>query len=362
MDVNGDTKRAGGLKMMKIIRWILTIILVGFVVFVLTDQYIGYRELFHTEGEMEGGKVGFITPRHRIDPEVAARKFLERHKKEIQACEEKDLEVISSVVSDLNRYFDLKKEKVEPLVDELFTLKSKVRMLYYYVRGGGRLERYLQEKIEYYLGGPEDLKEKIEAIASYMKREFMKNHNELMLALETDLALLPYALKISNQSSTHFVNDFRLSFDDTVKSMLPRTVGTQLAVEAICLAVDLWVAPIIGAAIVNFLISNGIITGGALAAEGTVITVGAASGWYTFGASLVAGIIIALVIDWACNEVAEADAIEKINAALETWREGTISSFKESVIKGLEGFHDVRQKALKKALFQEIDILIKKNS
>ena len=346
---------------MKKIRWISTIILVVIGVSFLVGRYTGNWGALHTEGEMEGGKVTFVTPWTRIDPEVAAREFLEKHKKEIQVCEEKDLAVISSVVSDLNRFFDTKMERVPLLVDDLFTLKSKGKMLYYYVMGGERLERYLQGKIESYLGGPEDLKEKLEAVTAYMKREFTKNQNELMLALEMDLALLPNALKISNASSSQFVNDFRLSFDATIKGMLPRTVGTQLGVEAISLAVDLWVAPVIGAAIVNFLMSAGIITASGLATEGAVISLGVASSGYTFGAGLVVGIIIAAVIDWASNEIAEADATEKITAAIEAWRKGTLDIFKGSVAGGLAEFQDMRRTALKQVLFEKIHILIKQN-
>ncbi|MEA3359197.1 MAG: hypothetical protein U9R17_07310, partial [Thermodesulfobacteriota bacterium] len=325
-------------------------------------QYAYYKEEAPKEGKINGGKVIFFIPNQQIDPKAVARQFLHKHKKEIQHCQNKDQQTVAFAVSELKQYFDLKNEQVSLLVDNLFSLKSKLKIGYYYVRGNGRLENYLQEETVHCLGGPEELRNEIEKITSALKMALEQNHNELMLVLEADLALLPYNLKISNRHSNDFVNDFEIAFGHAMEGLLPRTVGMQLGVEAVCLAIDTWIAPVIGAAIVNFLVSRGIMAGGALAAEGAAVGTGASLGPSTFGASLVVGVIIAIGIDWTCNEIAKADAEKKIMASLDAWREGTITSFKGSASDGLGKFHNTRQLALKSALVQEISNLAKENN
>jgi hypothetical protein len=343
------------------IRWILTIILVGFALVVIIFRY-SEHEIVPEEGKINDGTPTFIIPKQKIDAEAVAKQFLQGHSEEIQFYENEDRKSIALTVSEIERYFALKYMEVSPLVDDLFSIKSKLKIGYYYIRGKGRLDRYLQEKIEHYLGDPEELRNEINTITSTLKMGLEKNHNELMLALEADLAVLPYDLKMSNQSSSTFVNDFKVAFDNTIKGMLPRTAGVQLGVEAIGLAIDMWVAPVIGSAVVNFLASRSIIGAGQLAAQGTAIGAGASLGPYTLGSTLVVGTIIALIIDWGCNRVAKSDAEKQIMASIDEWRDGTVNNFKETVSAGLQEFHNTRKKVLKSALIQGIADLAKANN
>lgn len=347
-----------GVKFFKIIRWVITAVLLSFSLFMLVKNFT-INEVTPSGDEMTGGKVSFEMPNAKIDPEAIASTFLKKHQETINECAGKDMASIFYAVSQLNRYFDFKEEGVEALLEDLFKLGSKAKMAYYFVQGNGRLENYLNKKTENYLGSPLELKNEVHRVTDALKKDLERNHNQLMLTLEADLAALPFSLKISNSNSVAFVNDFNTAFDQTLRGMLPRTVGTQLGVEAVSLAVDAWVAPAIGVMIVEYLVSRGIISVGVVAAEGAALSAGAANGWWTFGTSIVVGVIIAAVIDWGCNKVAKADAEKKIKASLKAWREGTVSAFENSTKNGLDLFHKSRKEALNKSLIHTIGMLAK---
>lgn len=341
-----------------VIRWMFTIILVGFALVVIISDYSKY-EIAPEEGKTNSEKPPVVMPKPKIDAEAVADQFLEGHRKEIEFYEREDKRSFVLAVSDLKRYFALKYMKISPLVDDLFSIRSKIKIGYYYVRGNGGLDDYLQGKIEHYLGDPEELRNDISTITSALKMGLEQNHNKLMLAFEADLAILPYNLRIANQPSSTFVHNFETAFDHTIKGMLPRTVGVQLGVEAIALAIDMWVAPAIGSAVVNFLASRSIIGAGRMAAQGVAIGAGTSLGPYTFGTTIVAGAIIAIIIDWACNNAAKTDVQKMIIASIDQWREGTVMSFEGNVSAGFKEFQNNRKIALRGVLIQEITNLAK---
>jgi hypothetical protein len=292
----------------------------------------------------------------RIDPDIVAKKFWKEHQFETERCLRKDHQALSNAINDLILVFDQKQENVPEFLDDLFSFKSKGKMAYYFVRGGERLENFLQHKSEQYFGSGYMLQNEVERITGVLKMEIQRNHNELMLVLESDLAALPYNLNIRHRSGEDFINDFNASFDTALKGMLPRTVGVQLGAETVGLAVDIWLASVIGARIVNVMVTTGILAGGSTAAGGTAIAAGASLGPWTAGASIAVGIVVAVVIDWACNKVARADAEEKIMAALDSWKDTSIASFSARASEGINKFNDARLTALQKAFKKELSL------
>ena len=296
----------------------------------------------------------------RIDPDRIAREFWQEHHLLIEKCSQQDDQAILRAIADLNFHFEQKREMVPEFLNDLFSLKSKGKMAWYFVRGDGRLEAFLHEKTNHYLGSSNLLQAEVERITNVLKMEIQKNHNQLMLALEADLAELPINLNIRKLSGEDFKRSFNNSFDIALKGMLPRTVGVQLGVETIALAFDIWVASAIGARIAGALATSGIIAGGSAAAGGTAVAGGAALGPWTAGISIAVGIVVAVAIDWVCNEVARADAEKNILAALENWRYASVMSFKAKATRGINHFNDARLLALKKALKKELNLLAQK--
>jgi hypothetical protein len=196
----------------------------------------------------------------QIEPAKIAKQFWKEHHFLLERCRWQDIQAILSAINDLNILFDQKRENMPEFLDDLFSLKSKGKMAYYFVRGNGRFETFLHEKTEHYLGSSNLLQAEVERITTILKMEIQKNHNELMLALKADLAAMPYNLKISHLSGEDFKRDFNNSFDIALKGMLPRTVGVQLAVETVALTFDIWVASAIGARIAGAVVTSGIIT------------------------------------------------------------------------------------------------------
>ena len=86
----------------------------------------------------------------RIEPKIVAKKFWKAHQFETERCLRKDQQALSNAINDLNLVFDQKQENVPEFLDDLFSLKSKGKMAYYFVRGGERLENFLQHKSEQY--------------------------------------------------------------------------------------------------------------------------------------------------------------------------------------------------------------------
>ncbi|MBW2217962.1 MAG: hypothetical protein JRF40_00505 [Deltaproteobacteria bacterium] len=296
----------------------------------------------------------------QIDPTQIASQFWKEHHFLIERCSWKDKQAIINAVKDLNILFDQKQENVPGFLDDLFSFKSKGKMAYYFVRGNGRLETFLHEKTEHYLGSSYLLQAEVERITNVLKMEIQKNHNELLLALEADLAALPYSLNIRQLSGKDFKEDFNHSFDIALKGMLPRTVGVTLGAETIALSFDIWVASAIGARIVGAMVTSGIIAGGSTAAGGTAVAGGAALAPWTAGVSIAVGLVVAIAIDLICNKVARADAEDKILTALEDWREASITSFNANAARGINHFNGARLLALKRALKKELSLLSKK--
>jgi hypothetical protein len=331
------------------LRWIIALCLLG-VAALLFLKSQNFSASYPAPG------VGAVVeePVFSIDPQKEAEKFLEQHRNVIAQTLQSDLDAIEAATADLNRYFDIKREQVAPFLEELFSLTSKGKMLYYYLADQSKLEHYIEETAFRYLGSPSELAEETRKILAALQTELAANHNRLMLALEADLVALPYRLKLNRVDAAAFADNFHLAFDHALRGMLPRTVGVQLGVEAIALAVNCWVAPVIAKAVVSFLATRGIISGGTMAAQGTAVAAGAAGSWITGGASIVVGLAIALVIDYAANEIARADAEEKILAAFENRRRMAVTSFQRDASNGIRHLQQQRQAALKKALVLEI--------
>jgi len=340
-------------KLLNKIRWIVTSVLIIFAVMVFMKIYSNDEQL-STESVLNAGRALIRSCRPVIEPEIVADRFFRNHAESIKACEKRDNESIDEAVDEINIFFDIKKENVDLFLDELFSLKSKGKMAYFFIRGNERLEKYLHIIAGKHFGKPDDLEDEVSKITNALKNDFRRNHNELVLALEVDLAGLPYQLNLVNQTTEEFVENFNNSFDISLKGMLPRTVGVQLGVESITLAIDIWITPVIAESIISFLISRGMITGGIVAVEGTVLAGAAASSGLTLGTSIVVGVVIAVGIDIISNKIAKADAKEKILASLELWRAGTLAVYKDNTTNGLNQLHRIRKEALKKALILEI--------
>jgi len=107
--------------------------------------------------------------------------------------------------------------------------------------------------------------------------------------------------------------------------------------------------------IIGFLTSRGVIAAGTVAAEGTAVGASSALAPYTFGASIVAGVILAIAIDYTCNKIAKADAREKVVQSLKTWKEATVASYSEGIKKGVADFQDARMQAIQKAFSDEVN-------
>lgn len=337
----------------RVVWWTVTIGLMAFAAYVLGNEFLR-DDLSHGRSVPRPSGVASVSAPSQVDVQKLLSEALTKHSQAVAATEEKDAQSVAFARGELERYFDGKERQVDALVDELFTLTSKAKMAYYYLKGDGTLEKYLEETTASYLGSPQDLEQKVQNITASLKTDLRKNHNELMLVLETDLARIPHAVQVSGRSSEAVTSDFRTSFDETLKGMLQRIVGVQLGVEAAGLAIDSLVAPFLARALVTAIGSRALLSGGALAAEGAAVGAGASLGPYTLGASIVIGAVIALGIDYACNKVAMADAREKIAASLGHWKQTTVAGFTDGISTGMREFQEARKEASRQAITQEV--------
>ncbi|HOD79591.1 MAG: hypothetical protein BWX92_03559 [Deltaproteobacteria bacterium ADurb.Bin135] len=349
--------KSSSFRVLNFFRFAFTLVFLGVSIFIFVQMYFtdqGSHMKPYKFGTDSTSEKSGTTREPQIDKEAIIQGFMDKQQVTIADFNEKDYQSAAYAISELESYFNQKEHKINALVEDLFDLGSKVKMAYYYLKNDGSLERYLQRMTEHYLGGPQDLESKLSLVTASLKTDLNRNHNQLIFAVETDLKSVPHTLNITGYSQDSLINDFNISFNETLTGLLPQSVGVQLGVESAAFAIDAYVAPVIARGIIGFLASRGIIAAGTVAAEGTAIATGASLGPYTAGASMVIGFIAAIGIDYACNKVAKADAQKKVAESLKAWREATIASYSEEIKKGVGEFHETRKLALQKALSKEV--------
>ena len=264
-------------------------------------------------------------------PEAKAVRFLGKHQVLLDECVRMDKAAFDEAVEALEYYFELKRGQIPNFLDDLFSFGSKSKMAWYYIRDEEKLEKYIQEKSEYHLGGPRDLETEIKRVTQTLRLEIESNHNQLMAELGAALAADRDWLNLAPDADRILTDVFRASFDHAVKAALPRNIGIMVGTQVVGLLIDAYIVGPVVRAVVGALVRCGIVRLGAMATEAGVLGAGMAAAPETFGISIVVGLVIAVVIDHYSEKAAMADAEKEIVRALDRWENTTMSQFKKAV-------------------------------
>ncbi len=288
-----------------------------------------------------------------VDPTLLTDKFMASQESLLQKCEEQDLQALEGCARQLANAFRDKSANMDPFLEELFSLKNKFKMGWLFLKNDGSLESHLEELLYTRLVSPKQVEQQLIAITGALTKELDSNHNRLMLAMGQALASNA-AEAFPDTLGALTTDDFSVSFDHALSTVLPKTVGVQVGVEGISLLADAFVAPYIIKVMGGLSkVATGTVVAAMAASNGTtagLMAAGLATSWETLGLSLLVGSALAIGIDYFSNEIATESVRKDMEKALRQWQEATCDKFRTGAIKGIRTFQQRRRQALRAAV------------
>ncbi len=291
------------------------------------------------------------------------------YKQAISEFEAEDRRLIEKATVELNRYFDEMECNIDPFLDDIYSLTSKLKMLWYLlkdiefknidnlspylmmmppvvpVRSGTNLPGFIEEKFDHHFGGTYEINQQLNILIGDIAQELKYNNERLAVELGE---LVPATLKDSGKLSDrvadadHFTDRAR----ELSTTIVARTTGLQAGIEVGSLAIDIMVTKSIAGYVISV-----------LAAEGLIVAEGIASGVVTFGI----GAAIAIAIDIVANNISKSTLRPKIEQAIAQRRQETITEFRKLIVEMVNKFHHTRRRAIEDTL--NVGVLLKvKNS
>lgn len=280
---------------------------------------------------------------------------LEQLMKDTEAA---DRAVVDEAIAEIERYFDDMERNLEPFLDDLYSLSSKIKMAWYLVkdirfkpseefesglfasvmllpikpvREGTHLPDFIEDLFNRYFGGRTEVSEMLKRITGNVSRELVFNNERLAnvigaLAVSDDGDKLE---QIADEAGDR--GDFHDRAGALAMTIANRTSGIQLGSEVF----GIFVADSIAAYVISYLV-----------AEGVIVMEGITQGLATFGVATV----IALAVDVVANKLAKDNLRPRIAEALQNRRRETTSAFRKQLRHALRTYQINRRYRVRQLL------------
>ncbi len=186
-----------------------------------------------------------------------------------------------------------------------------------YVKGylySGSHEKYLEDCFARNLFRPDELKTVLESAAAQYVSQIQGRENQLLVDIRADLSdgdmAAPGRLPALSSET-----EFRRQYEAMLEQVLPiiaRDMGMSATREMVTF---------VGAEIAARIVAEiGVSLAARLGLEGGILGAGASSGWVTFGAGLIAAILVDMALDWVIRQAGydpEGDIAAKVEQALD---------------------------------------------
>jgi hypothetical protein len=220
---------------------------------------------------------------------------------------------VNTSTGQVKQFFADRKQNARAFATDVLSLSGK----WAYVKGyfqEGNHERYLEECFERNLFGSDELKSLLESAVSRYVSEIQGRENQLLVAIRADLdgselAGPTYLPALANEA------EFRREYDAMLQKVVPvltRDMGITVTREIVS-----WVGADIATAL---LVDIGASLATELGISGGILGAGATSGVVTFGAGLVAGILVDMTLDWVIRQAGydpEGEIAAKVTESLD---------------------------------------------
>ncbi len=275
----------------------------------------------------------------------------------IHDAEVADRVVVDEAIAEIDRYFDAKERKLEPFLDELYSLKTKLKMGWYLardirfrpfgeqenqsfryvsmlalrpVREGTHLPDFIEGLFARYFGGRAEISQMLEQISGSVSRELAFNNERLaneigVLAAADDQGLGDAADRVGAQAGFHD------KAGALAMTIVNHTTGIQFGSEIF----GIFMADSIAVSVISYLV-----------AEGVIVISGVAKGLVTFGVAAV----VALAVDLVANKLAKDNLRPKVVEALEKRHRETITAFRHKLQQALRAYQMERRRTVRRLL------------
>jgi hypothetical protein len=197
-------------------------------------------------------------------------------------------------------------EREQAFLDEVFSLAGKWKAV---TRGRDSYARYVRKSFERLILAPAEVQAMLEQVRADHGYAVSAAENRLLIAYVEDLR--PFRPE--------------LSFEDlrTEHAGLARTIGPLVVKDLAMNAVSIAGSEVAAAILVGTMTSTGL------------VAAGAAAGPWTFGASLVAGVLAGIVLDAILGDLAEDAARAEIHRHLQDFRNRIVDAVHDALARAL---------------------------
>jgi hypothetical protein len=276
----------------------------------------------------------------------------------MEGAEAADRAVLDEAITEINRYLDSKEGNLEPFLDDIYSLGSKLKMAWYLakdirfkpivdeydsdlysmalllpfrpVREGSHLPDFIEELFGRYFGSRSDISKMLDRVTGSVSRELAFNNEHLA----NDIGALA-AVEEQGLEQAAAAAGSRAGFHDRAGALamtiVNHTTGIQLGSEFF----SIFVADSIAAYIISYLV-----------AEGVIVIGGLAKGLVTFGIAAV----VAMAVDLVANQLAKNQLRPKIEEALRKRRQETVSAFRRQLQQALRSYQMNRRRTVRQLL------------
>ncbi len=236
------------------------------------------------------GLVGFRLVRDQYrawETNRLARPHLER-------CQQECQDAVDRRIRELRQYFADCRQRCRPFAEEALSFTSKVKLLIYG-------DSHIRETFEKHFFSAESLQKELERTVALCLQDLNNAENKMLVALQADLAT--HAPSLAGLSS----EELRRRYDELIARIA--TDPRMSLRDEVIREVALTIASEILVAVLR-----------QLAVRAGILGTGTASGWASFGVSLIIAIVLDQLWDWYFDPVGQlASKLDRELQDLEAW-------------------------------------------
>ena len=214
-------------------------------------------------------------------------------------------------------------EREQAFLDEVFSLSGKWKAV---TRGDASYARYVRKAFERLVLAPAEVQAMLDQVRGDYDYAVSAAENRLLIAFAEDLRPFRPGLSFEGLAAEH--------------AAFARALGPLVMRDLAMNGVSIAGSEVAAAILVGALTSAGIL-GGSTAA-------GAAAGPWTFGLSLVAGIVAGVVIDAILGDFSEAAARVEVHRQLQELRNRIVDAVHDALARALLAWRDLEEACARK--------------
>lgn len=214
-------------------------------------------------------------------------------------------------------------DREQAFLDEVFSLSGKWKAV---TRGDASYARYVRKSFERLLLAPADVQAMLDRVRGDYDYAVSAAENRLLVAFTEDLRPFRPGLSLEGVAAEH--------------AAFARVLGPLVVRDLAMNGVSIAGSELAAAILVGALSSAGVL-GGSTAA-------GAAAGPWTFGVSLVAGVVAGIVLDAILGDFSEAAARVEVHRQLQDLRNRIVDAVHDALARALLAWRDLEEACVRK--------------